>query len=113
LPSVGILYELVQYLVQNKNNIVNKSYGDIVDKLSTGFHFEQKDIRASVTCLISSGCFAEQDDSQIDDRHYSYACTSIEDSIQLLKKSMERHLVGVLGEIDRTELDILAPKIES
>ena len=113
LPNRDVLFDLSQNLVQNKQEFVSMPYGDIVDKLSEEYHYEQKSIRDSVTSLLSANCFVEIDESKSKERLLSFVCSSIDDVMRLLREGIERNLIENLGEVKKDELELLIPKLEN
>ncbi|MCK5719093.1 MAG: NYN domain-containing protein [Thiomargarita sp.] len=113
LPSPDIIYELAEYISLNKAEFVNLLYGDIVDKISTVFQFDQKSIRGTLTSFISAKCFIESEESKLDEKIYSFICASTVNTIELLKESIEIKLKDIVGEVNDTELSKLIPIIEN
>jgi len=111
LSSPDVIYEITNYLVENKTDFINKLYGDIVDIISEKFEHEQKAIRGVITSLVSSSCFVELEDKKQEERFLSFACVSVEDAMKKLRESIQNTLLDMLGEIKTEEIDLLIPEL--
>ena len=106
LPSFDILYQVTQFLSENKMEFCDVYLGDIIERISANFEYEQKDIKGAVLSLVSADCFIrEPEDKKLSEQKLSFKCNTTLDALNALRNAMHNKLEQLLGSVDESEFE--------
>lgn len=85
---------------ENKTQYQDLLLGDMIEKLSAEYNYEQNDIKNCVLSLVAAQCFLRKpEDAKISEQNLSFTPHSSEQTINLLQGAMYRKLEQLLGEV--------------
>ncbi len=114
VPELDIVLELSNLLVEHGEVFQDISYGDLIDRLCEEFHFDARASRATITSLISAGCFTRTPETaSLSEQRLLFACSSVQEALQRLHVGMRQKIEGLLGEVDAKCLEQVLPNWQS
>jgi uncharacterized LabA/DUF88 family protein len=104
IPNKEIVFNIANYLSENKLEIQGVNIGDIIDRLGNQFEYEQNDIRGTVLSLAAADCFLrEPEGTKISEQKLSFIYLSAEHALKALQSKMHEKLLNLLGEVKEQE----------
>lgn len=101
LPSSQATADLSHFLVTHIAEMQHVSYGDILERLSDEFEYEQKVLKQTVTSLIQVGCFEHiETDQEMSEQLLRLKCQSVDEILRTLRTEMLQKLTHLLNEVD-------------
>ncbi|MCO6459803.1 MAG: NYN domain-containing protein [Saprospiraceae bacterium] len=96
-----ILFSIAEYLADNKMEFQEVQLGDVIDKLSDLFDFEQAEIKGAVMSIISGECFVRSPaDAKLSEQKLSFIPQNGQQAITTIERCMRIKLENILNEID-------------
>ena len=97
LPNAEIIYNLSHHLSENKLVYQSLFFGDIIEKISSEYDYEQNDIKGCISSLVSAGSFmCEPEEAKLSEQKLSFIPQSSEQTVNILRKAMHQKLEELL-----------------
>ena len=100
IPNRGTVFEILNYLSDNKIEFQNILIEDILERLAMQLYYDKNSIKEFLISLISAGCFIKKsEEKKLTEQKLSFIPESYEQSLNILKKAMFDKIKELLGEV--------------
>ena len=104
LPKTIVIKDIIEYMLEHRSDFEDTSFVTIKERLFDALRYDEANIHAGLSCLISTTAFSFEDtETKLFERQVSFTAPNLEEALKNLEDAMHEKLTNILGKVEDVE----------